>query len=160
MGTFPMRTLLALAVAALAGCTTTQAARGVKVSGPDVKAMNDNGGAVQAEVVPQVSQKAKLLFEDALKSYEPDEEGRQARLPGAVEEVRAPRPTLIRTSPRPPTTWASSPRRQGKTKDAMGFYREALSPASRRCARPPRTWPSSPRTRATRRAPWRSTRTS
>ncbi len=132
-GMMTMRDLILSAVVgaslALTGCQTTGGTTTGKgrdtVAGPRVGTTNANGD-VQAEVVPQISNKAKLIFEDALKSYETQKKAKSVDYAGLEKKFRAAvdaDPNLAEAT----YNLGVLADRQGKTKEAVSLYKEALA---------------------------------
>lgn len=115
---------------ALTGCTTTQSnttTRGGSgtVSGPRVQQPTKDG-EVQTEVVPQITTKAKMLFDDALKAYETQKKARSIDYPGLEKKFRAAAdadPNLAEAT----YNLGVLADRQGKLKEAVALYKEALA---------------------------------
>jgi len=120
--------LVALSAAALvsSACTTTGSATTgpVNVGGPRVG--NVQGGAAQGEQQPQISAKAKLAFEDAIKAYEAQKKARSWDYAGLEKKFRAAAdadPNLAEAT----YNLGVLAERQGNTKEAVALYKEALS---------------------------------
>lgn len=114
---------------ALSGCATTGSSGtgGSKpiVTGPKVQQTSGNG-EVQGEVVPQISSKAKLIFDEALKAYEQQKKINKVDYPGLEKRFRAAAdadPNLAEAT----YNLGVLADRQGKVKDAVALYKEALS---------------------------------
>jgi len=121
-----MRQIMLTAAIAVTGCTTTgsNTVGSDKVGGPRVAANKD--GSQQGEVVPQISNKAKLLFEDALKQYEQQKKIKNVDYVGLEKKFRAAAdadPNLAEAT----YNLGVLAERQGKTKEAVGYYKEALA---------------------------------
>lgn len=112
---------------ALAGCQTTgtnTTGRDTAVKGPKVVSNDDPNG--NTAVVPQISNKAKLIFEDALKSYETQKKAKQIDYAGLEKKFRAAAdadPNLAEAT----YNLGVLADRQGKTKEAVSLYKEALA---------------------------------
>ncbi|MEW5742163.1 MAG: adventurous gliding motility TPR repeat lipoprotein GltE, partial [Myxococcota bacterium] len=122
------RGLLALAAAvAVSGCATTSTTSSggpVNVGGPRVGTVQ--GGAVQGEVQPQVSAKAKLLFDDALKAFEAQKKTGTFDYPALEKRFRAAAdadPNLAEAT----YNLGVLAERQGRVKEAVALYKEALA---------------------------------
>lgn len=120
-------TLAALAGLSLAaaGCKTTETVdtNTVKVDGPQVKRTGNN--VAQTEETPQVSSKAKLLFEDAVKAFDAQKKTGQydwATLEKKFRNAADADENLAEAT----YNLGVIAERQGKTKDAVGFYKRAL----------------------------------
>ncbi len=118
-------TLLGLsAAAALAGCTSSkEASRGVEVSGPQVA--GKPGAPGQTEVVPQISARAKLLFEDANKAYEAQRKAGKidyASLERKYQQAAAADPNLAEAD----YNLGVLAERQGNRQRAVEHYKTAL----------------------------------
>ncbi len=125
--------ILAAAVSvglAFTGCVTTGSSSNEGVgksglAGPKVQQTSGNG-AVQGEVVPQISTKAKLIFDEALKTYEQQKKSGKIDYPGLEKRFRAASdadPNLAEAT----YNLGVLADRQGKVKDAVALYKEALS---------------------------------
>ncbi len=118
--------VFALSGWSLMNCATTSNtvdAKGI-VKGPKVAATAD--GAVRGESTPQISSKAKLLFEDALKAYEAQKKSRAFDFPGLERRFRAALEAdgnLAEAS----YNLGVLADRQGKTKEAVAHYKDALA---------------------------------
>ncbi len=121
------------AVGVLSACATssTVSSKNVKVGGPEVSdgsGRGKNGKSeepVQTEIVPQVSAKAKLTFEDAVKAY--DEQKKSGKVDYASLEKR------FQAAADADSSLAEADfnlgvlaEKQGKTKEAIAHYKEAL----------------------------------
>ncbi len=125
------RSLFAAAVSfglSVSGCATTSSSgtgeTKTKVTGPRVQQVNANGDA-QGEVVPQISSKAKLIFDDALKSYDTQKKKGTIDYPGLEKRFRAAAdadPNLAEAT----YNLGVLADRQGKTKEAVALYKQAL----------------------------------
>lgn len=123
--------LSAIAALTLAGCATSSTSSNsgsgkAGLSGPQVQPVNQNGDP-QGEVMPQISSKAKLIFEDALKSYDTQKKkkGGQIDYPGLEKRFRAAAdadPNLAEAI----YNLGVLADRQGKTKEAVSLYKQAL----------------------------------
>ncbi len=110
---------------ALTGCVTTGTSGGRDtVQGPRVVANKD--GTAQTEVVPQISNKAKLIFDDALKLYETQKKAKTVDYATLEKRFRA---AVDADSNLAEATFNLGvlADRQGKTKEAVSLYKEALS---------------------------------
>jgi tetratricopeptide (TPR) repeat protein len=108
----------------MSGCTTTQAGSGVKVGGPDVR--RPAGDAVQGEVTPQISSKAKLLFDDAVKAYDNQRKARVMDYPSLEKKFQAAADADSNLAEADFNLGVLA-ERQGKLKEAVSHYKEALS---------------------------------
>lgn len=128
------RQILAAAVAALAlaGCVTTSTGNNTGAGRPAgggqrVQQPSTNANGEQAtEVVPQISSKAKLIFDDALKAYEGQKKIGKIDYPGLEKRFRAAAdadPNLAEAT----YNLGVLADRQGKTKEAVSLYKEALA---------------------------------
>lgn len=124
--------ILAAAVFALTGCVTTSSSSNSGtgkpvVSGPKVQPTSGGSGEVQGEVVPQISSKAKLIFDDALKAYDAQKKsGAKIDYPGLEKRFRAAAdadPNLAEAT----YNLGVLADRQGKIKEAVALYKEALA---------------------------------
>ncbi len=108
----------AVSVGLMTGCTTTQS-NTVKDDG---KAGAQNTAAAE----PQISNKAKLLFDDALKAMETQKKAKAIDYPSLEKKFRAAAdadPNLAEAV----YNLGVLADRQGKTKEAVALYKEALS---------------------------------
>lgn len=103
-----------------ASCASTSAT----VAGPQVRTVS--GGAVKADVVPAVSNKAKLLFEDAVHAFDAQKKARQIDAVGLERKFKA----VLEVD----NNFAEAhynlgvlAERQGNTKDAVAHYKTALA---------------------------------
>lgn len=125
----PMRSsILALSAAALAlsACTTTSSSSGGKVGVAGPRVGNVSGGAAQGEVQVQINAKAKLLFDDALKAWDAQKKSRSYDYSSLEKRFRAAAdadPNLAEAT----YNLGVLAERQGKTKEAVALYKEALS---------------------------------
>ncbi|MDP1824719.1 MAG: adventurous gliding motility TPR repeat lipoprotein GltE [Archangium sp.] len=126
------RQILAAAVAALAlaGCVTTSTGNNTGGSRPAggqrVQQPVNANGEQPTEVVPQISSKAKLIFDDALKAYEAQKKGGKIDYPGLEKRFRAAAdadPNLAEAT----YNLGVLADRQGKTREAVSLYKEALA---------------------------------
>lgn len=105
-------------------CTTPTATGPSRVTGPQVVASQD--GATQGEAVPQVSLKAKLLFEDGVKALEAQRKSKVTDYPSLERKFRAAAdadPSLAEAT----FNLGVLAERQGKVKEAVSLYKEALA---------------------------------
>lgn len=103
------------------GCATTQ---GNTVT-DDAKTSGGQAGGAQADQ-PQISNKAKLLFDDALKSWETQKKAKAVDYPALEKKFRAAAdadPNLAEAV----YNLGVLAERQGKTKEAVALYKDALS---------------------------------
>lgn len=117
-------TSAASGVLALSGCTTTTATGPARVEGPRVQ--KTASGAPQGEVQPQISNKAKMLFEDAVKAFDAQKKTKSYDYAALEKKFRAAAdadPNLGEAD----YNLGVLAERQGKTKDAIGYYKSALS---------------------------------
>jgi tetratricopeptide (TPR) repeat protein len=116
--------LFALAALVVQGCKTTDPGTGVKVDGPQVKRTNNN--VAQTEEAPQISSKAKLLFEDAIKAFDAQKKTGQydwATLEKKFRNAADADDKLAEAT----YNLGVIAERQGKTKEAVSLYKEALN---------------------------------
>ncbi|PZR10804.1 MAG: gliding motility protein [Archangium gephyra] len=118
------RVLMSAAVAVgllTTGCTTTQS-NTVKDDSKTASNTAGTGGADQ----PQISNKAKLLFDDALKSWDTQKKAKNVDYPSIEKKFKAAAdadPNLAEAV----YNLGVLAERQGKTKEAVAFYKDALS---------------------------------
>ena len=117
-----LRTGLALAALALAACKTTESGA-VKVDGPQVK--RTAGNVAQTEETPQISSKAKLLFEDAVKAFEAQKKSGQYDWPTLEKKFRNAADADDNLAEATYNLGVIA-ERQGKTKEAVTLYKQAL----------------------------------
>jgi tetratricopeptide (TPR) repeat protein len=112
------------ALALAQACTTPTGAGPSHVTGPRVTQTDD--GAVQGEVVPEINAKAKLLFEDAVKALDAQRKAKVNDYPSLEKKFRA---AADADSQLAEATFNLGvlAERQGKLKDAVSLYKEALS---------------------------------
>ncbi len=110
---------------ALSGCTTTGSnLSGDAVAGPKVVATKD--GQAQGELVPQISTKAQRLFEDALKTYDQQKKARALDFPGLEKKFKLAVEADANLAEATYNLGVLADR-QGRTREAVAFYKEALS---------------------------------
>ena len=124
------RAILAAAVLATGCVTPSSSSNGngnaVRPVGKTQVQQPAKDGEVQTEVVPQISSKAKLIFDDALKTYETQKKKGQIDYPGLEKRFRAAvdaDPNLAEAT----YNLGVLADRQGKTKEAVSLYKEALA---------------------------------
>lgn len=120
--------LVAAAALVFTACATTSSSGtgGKNTSGTNNNLPPPKDGETQ--VVPQISSKAKLIFEDALKAYEKQKKGGAKAIdyPGLEKRFRAAAdadPNLAEAT----YNLGVLADRQGKTKEAVALYKEALA---------------------------------
>lgn len=121
-----------LAGLVLAGCATTPTTGGYTgkpvATGPKVQQPppQKEGDPQPTEFTPQISSKAKLIFDDALKAYDTQKKTRQIDYPGLEKRFRAAvdaDPNLAEAV----YNLGVLADRQGKVKEAVSLYKEALA---------------------------------
>ena len=113
------------------GCATTGTTSGPTGGGNGVRQKPvqqpvNTGGDGQTEQVPQISSKAKLIFDDALKAYDTQKKAKQIDYPGLEKRFRAAAdadPNLAEAV----YNLGVLADRQGKVKEAVSLYKEALA---------------------------------
>jgi tetratricopeptide (TPR) repeat protein len=116
-------TLVAAAALGVQACKTVEAGA-VQVEGPQVKKTAKN--VVQTDEAPQISSKAKLLFEDALKAFDAQKKTGQYDYPGLEKKFRAAADADERLAEATYNLGVLA-ERQGKTKEAASYYKQALA---------------------------------
>lgn len=114
-----LRSALVLVVA-LSGCKTTQSANDAKLGGPV-----SGGEGAQTGAESQISGRAKLLFEDALKDLEKQKKAGAMDYAGLTRRFQA----AADADPNfgePVYNQGVLAERQGKIQEAFAFYKEAL----------------------------------
>lgn len=117
-----MRSALVIAGLCVAGCATTSSD---KVGGPQVTNRTDANGQPIADQ-PQIGTKAKLLFDDALKAWDTQRKAKAYDYPALEKKFRAAAdadPNLAEAV----YNLGVLAERQGKTKEAVSLYKDALS---------------------------------
>ncbi len=129
-----MKKLILTAALVFSACATTGSTGSGNGSGTgnrqQVKSQNantGNGGGEQTASVPKISSKAQLIFDDALKAYEQQKKvGGAIDYPGLEKRFRAAAdadPQLAEAI----YNLGVLADRQGKTKEAVSLYKEALA---------------------------------
>jgi tetratricopeptide (TPR) repeat protein len=117
-------TLFAVCLLAAQSCKTTEAGADVKVDGPQVRRSAKN--VAQSDEMPQINSKAMLMFEDGVKAFDAQ------RKAGTYDYVSLEK--KFRNAAAADDNLAEATynlgvlaERQGKTKEAVAFYKEALA---------------------------------
>lgn len=106
------------------GCATPTGTGPSGVAGP--KVVKNTEGAPQGEHVPEINTRAKLAFEDAVKALEAQKKAKVMDYSGLEKKFRAAAdadPALAEAT----FNLGVLAERQGKMKDAVSLYKEALS---------------------------------
>ncbi|MDP1922571.1 MAG: adventurous gliding motility TPR repeat lipoprotein GltE, partial [Myxococcales bacterium] len=109
---------------AVQGCKTTEAGGDVKVDGPQVKRTSKN--VAQTEEAPQINSKAKLMFEDAVKAFDAQKAKNQYDYPTLEKKFRNAADADDNLAEATYNLGVIA-ERQGKTKEAVSYYKEALA---------------------------------
>jgi tetratricopeptide (TPR) repeat protein len=118
-----MRSAVLMAGLCFAGCATTSASD--KNDGAKTATKNESNGQTGADQ-PQIGSKAKMLFDDALKSWDAQKKARTYDYPSLEKKFRAAAdadPNLAEAV----YNLGVLAERQGKTKEAVSLYKDALS---------------------------------